>query len=252
MSKDIIEDKVEDSRFSGILGDDYDDTFKLICPHLEKLEASVGDSLVELYKKSPDRKVNVLDLGAGDGLTTIAILDSDRPYNLINKLIALDNEPNMLGQLTSNVSAKYPLAPLELIQEDALTYLKECESESFDFIGSCFVLHNFLDNYRQEVLAEIFRVLKPKGVFSNADKFAQEQPKHAQTLKQQIQLVIDSYLDANRPDLMREWILHYLDDEIPGRIWFEHEARQQLEHNGFRVIKTFRHGMEATLEAWKI
>ena len=52
MSKDSKDDAASDARFSGVLGDDYDETFRLICPHLDKLEASVGNSLVELYKKS--------------------------------------------------------------------------------------------------------------------------------------------------------------------------------------------------------
>ena len=234
-------------RFAGAIGEDYDDTFRLICPHLDQLEGSVADALQPIFDKcqTGDRPL-VLDLGCGDGLTAKPILDR---YSSAF-IYALDNEKQMLSQFEDNLSQD--AKRFKIVCEDALDYLQSVETGYFDAIGSCFVIHNWPDEYRLKVLDEIYRVLKSGGIFVNADKVAEPRPRHDEVFLKQLTLVIDTYSKAKRLDLLREWTVHYLEDNIPGVLWFESEAIKQLESRGFlSVARTFRYDLEATLVATK-
>ncbi len=55
--------------------------------------------------------------------------------------------------------------------DDALTALKKIAPDSVDIVASAYTLHNFLDSYRNEVIQEIFRILKPGGQFINGDRY---------------------------------------------------------------------------------
>jgi len=236
-----------EKRFSGTIGEDYDETFKLICPHLEELEESVALGIISSLKDFESGKsLKILDLGAGDGLTSKPILQKIENIDLY----AVDNEDLMLSQFEKNLS-EYS-SKVQIVCEDALVYLRQKEDHFFDAIGSCFVIHNWQQEYRLEVLKEIYRVLRPGGVFVNADKLAEPRPRHEEVFLKQLTLVIDEYTKVGRSDLMREWIVHYLEDNIPGVLWFESEAIDQLKSLGFSEIKnTFRCDLEATLVAVK-
>jgi ubiquinone/menaquinone biosynthesis C-methylase UbiE len=238
----------QNNRFAGVLGEDYDATFRLICPHLDRLEQSVADAFISLRHRIAGRNLKLLDLGCGDGLTSQAILNTIKGI----ELVALDSEPQMIHRMREKFLHSGEVPSITFVLEDSLTFLQQCDEASFDGVGSCFVLHNCDEVYRRKVLNEIYRVLKPEGVFANADKLAQPQPLHGQTFLKQLTLVIDSYTAAGRLDLLREWIVHYLEDNIPGRLWFEADAIQDLRTAGFnRVVNTFRYDLEATLVAVK-
>ncbi len=240
--------KEEDNRFSGAIGEDYDATFPLICPHLDQLEQSVADAFLSLRKSDPNRKLKILDLGSGDGLTAVPILNTITNIDLT----ALDNESKMLGHMEAKLGNTFQTSSINYVCEDALSYLQKCQEATFDCIGSCFVIHNMHEDYRRELIKEIYRVLKVNGIFANADKLAEPQPHHGQVFLKQLTLVIDAYTAANRPDLLREWVLHYLEDNIPGVVWFESDAIMDLKNAGFTsVSNTFRYDLEATLVAVK-
>ncbi len=97
--------------------------------------------------------------------------------------------------------------------------------------------YHWRDKYRLEVLQEIYRVLSPHGVFVNGDKIAEPRPRHDEVLLEQIRLCIDAYAKENRPDLLRAWVVHYLEDNISGVLWFEAEAIEQLKQVGFKSVK---------------
>lgn len=237
-----------DHRFSGPIADDYDATFRLICPHLDELEQSVGNALLRLKDGVLTRPLKILDLGCGDGLTSKVLLETLGSI----ELVALDNEPKMLEQAKQQLRGSPGARSVIYEEADALEFLRRVQDGAFDGIGSCFVLHNFEDEYRREVLREIFRVLVPGGLFANADKVAEPQPQHGRIFLKQLTVIIDTYLGSGRPDLMREWVLHYLEDNIPGRLWIEADAIGDLGDAGFKEIeKTFRYDLEATLVARK-
>lgn len=182
------------NRFAGVISENYDETIRLICPHLNALEQSVADGLHEIFDKPRMGKpFRVLDLGCGDGLTSISILEK---FSEDVELIAVDNEPKMLEQFRTNLSSFE--SAITLICDDALAYLRNIKPSYFDGVASCFVLHNWDDSYRLDVLREIYRVLHPGGIFVNADKIGQSRPLYEQTLLKEITLILDSYIEANR------------------------------------------------------
>ena len=70
------ENTPQDVRFSGVIADDYDATFRLVCPHLDQLEQSVADAFIPLRQGIQNRNLKLLDIGSGDGLTSRVILDT--------------------------------------------------------------------------------------------------------------------------------------------------------------------------------
>ncbi len=128
---------VSDNRFSGAVGEDYDATFKLICPHLDDLEQSVADGLLPLNEIKSRCKLDILDLGCGDELTPRSILNTLKNV----QLTALDNEPQMLLDLQENL--KEFTSCISVVEEDALSFLRRTPSGTFDGVGSCFTIHNW-------------------------------------------------------------------------------------------------------------
>jgi len=131
-------------------------------------------------------------------------------------------------------------------------YVKEIPDDSFDAVASGFVLHNFGRTDRNILIAEIHRVLKPGGIFVNADKYAHDDPeKRATVYKEQIARY-DVYDTIGRSDYKKEWVEHMERDEKEDLVFFEGEAKKYMEKLGFRNIKTnYREMMEAVVSGVK-
>jgi tRNA (cmo5U34)-methyltransferase len=56
------------------------------------------------------------------------------------------------------------------IQADAPTTLRELAAGSQDLVASAYAVHNFLEGYRDRVISEIFRSLRPSAIFFNGDR----------------------------------------------------------------------------------
>jgi ubiquinone/menaquinone biosynthesis C-methylase UbiE len=133
---------------------------------------------------------------------------------------------------------------LSTVAQDLNVYLASEKSESFDAVVSAFTIHNLSPEERKKVCAEVFRILKPGGVFVNADKIASDDvTAHEATLARQIEQFSVFKLQG-RPDLQDEWIAHYSEDE---RIKLtEKEWEKELQKSGFlQIKKNMRAGMEA-------
>jgi ubiquinone/menaquinone biosynthesis C-methylase UbiE len=232
-----------EKRFSEIIGEEYD-LFKLSLPHLDEIEKFSVKKLSDHFENGESAKV--LEIGFGTGITTKLLLD-DKKINLV----AIDNEPHMLDQarkkLTGIDNNRY-----ELIIADALDYLKIQPDSSFDGVISVWVLHNIVKDSRNIILKEIYRVIKPDGVFVNGDKIAvDDQAEHSKHLEWQIKQ-FDVYDTTDTPHLKQEWTKHYMEDEKPERILVEKEYIDGLSKIGFKDIKTEdRHYLDAVSSAIK-
>lgn len=191
---------------------------------------------------------NVIEIGCGPGYTTYAVLEAMSKV----KITAVDNEPSMMQQARRNLDEYVEKGQVRLIEQDAVEYLMETPSQSIDGIISAFTLHNFRNDYRQQIMKEIQRVLPPGGVFVNADKYAQHDPiQHAEALNRQLTQFNNIYRQIGRLDLAESWIEHYLEDELRERIMYEQEAHIDLRNQGFQSTTTYRNGMEAIIVAVK-
>ncbi len=239
--------KMNDKKFHGKLGEDYE-LFKLACPHFDDLQNTVGKTVKDYFKNKKESKIDVLEIGCGPGYTTEIILNSDKR----TKVIAIDNESVMIEQ-AKIVLNNYIKDRVKLIHADALEFLKKQNANYFDAFTSAFTLHNFHKDYRRKVLEEIYRVLKPEGIFVNGDKYAaDDKRKHKAAFEWQMQEFKIQYTKINRLDLIEEWTKHYEEDNKPNLIMKEGEAIQLMKNIGFKDVKIiFRKHTDAVLSAKK-
>lgn len=212
-------------RFSNNLGKEYE-LFKLAIPYHDLFQNNIIN-IIESYYPNSDR-VNVLEIGFGSGISSETLLNKNQKYSLVS----IDNEPIMLNlaenKLKNVLNKKFILKTI-----DALTYLKSQPDNSLDVIFSVWVIHNIQKDERDKIIKEIYRVLKPGGIFVNGDKIAIENLEiHKEDLGWQLKQ-FDLFDQIGRSDLKREWVQHYLEDERPGIIFTETEARYLLEKYNF-------------------
>ena len=236
-------------RFSGVLGKYYN-LRSLAMSYHEKFQDTVKEAIAKFATEHPEAtELKVLEIGTGTGLTSIRVLEADPRI----KLTTVDADGNLMEK------AKQALADMpdriEFINKDILSALKEMQDSSVDAMASALTIHNFPAEYRNQVMAELARVIKSGGLFVNADKYALEDPEaHAKSLKEQIDS-FDIFDKMNLPEvdipkLKQGWIGHYEDDEKTKM--GEKEQIEMMEKLGFKDIRVvFRESMEATITATK-
>jgi tRNA (cmo5U34)-methyltransferase len=152
--------------FQGPIADEYD-MLKLICPSAVEMSRKVGEFIGDWTPLYPYTYLNLLEIGCGTGITTAHLL-ACRDHI---EIVSVDNAPAMLSQSRQNLAQVLEEGRLHLIENDALSYLQGISNGSVDIIASAYALHNFLNGYRCRVLEEIFRALKPGGLFINGDRY---------------------------------------------------------------------------------
>jgi len=238
-------DAASEKRFSGALSDDYP-LWRLARPFLSEVHGVVTE---ELTKFTADRPAPVrgLDIGVGDGAITKLLL-----VNPKLEMVGVDNEPKMIAQAQEVLQSAVEGGRLKIVLDDALSFLAGLPAGSIDIAASGYVLHNVPEDYRDRVYGEIFRVLAPCGLFVNADKYAQSGQAHREALRWQLGLFFDVLVPRQQYDLLRDWVLHYVEDEAPGRIMQETDAIARLKGLGFKDVEiVYRQHMDAVLVARK-
>jgi ubiquinone/menaquinone biosynthesis C-methylase UbiE len=233
--------------FSGPLGEDYD-FIKLMCPNVPILHQKSA-ALIGAYR--PDQyPLRILELGCGTGLLTAAILTIKREGV---RLLAVDNEPTMLKQAERNLAEFVERGMLTLEARDALSSLAAAAPHSYDIVAAAYTLHNFEKNYRQKVFQAIRRVLKPGGLFLNADRYALDNVReHTEGTQREVTHYFKVFGELQRYDLLEKWIVHLVNDESPDHIMREDETLKALRRIGFvQIACHFRQGVDGLFTAEK-
>jgi len=232
-------------RFSGKLSDDYP-LWRLARPFLDDVHGALAKELSRVTKNHTG-SCRVLDVGMGDGAITGLLL----AYAEFD-VLGVDNEPKMLDRARQRLGGAIEEGRLTICLDDALHFLAERPAHSLDIVASGYVLHNLTAGYRQRLYAEIWRVLTPSGMFINADKYAQHGEAHRDALKWQLGQFFDVLERRNKIGLLREWVLHYVEDETAERVMPETDAIECLKRLGFESVEIiFRKYMDAVLVARK-
>lgn len=234
--------------FSGAIAEEYE-KLKLICPAAAEMSRRVGDFMAEWLRGRavPD---SVLELGCGTGVTTAALLAAlgEAP------LTAIDSEPAMLAQARANLAPWIEAGRLRLVENDALSFLRAQADGSVDIIASAFTLHNFMDGYRSEVLREIFRVLKPGGLFVNGDRYGLDDTlEHTRLIQEEVKQYFKVFRDLNRIDLLEHWIVHLFSDESPDRVMRLAPALENMAEIGYQAVTVhYRNEVNALVSGVKL
>ena len=232
-------------RFAGKLSDDYP-LWRLARPFLDEVHEAFAKEL-RGFTKGRSGPLRVLDIGMGDGAITKILLQDPKL-----DVTGIDNEPKMIEQARKALRASIAGGRLTVALDDALHYLAALPQHSLDIVASGYVLHNLTANYRERLYGEIWRVLAPAGLLINADKYAQQGEAHREALNWQLGLFFNVLGTRGQYDLLREWVLHYVEDEAADRVMPEADAIMRLELLGFANVKIVcRKYLDAVLVARK-
>lgn len=226
-----------DAIFSGVIGKEYE-MLKLICPLMTEMSRLVGET-ASCYP-AKQAVLNVVEIGGGTGITTLALLTSRNDLHVTS----IDNEPTMQNQAKQHLNAWSEENRLTFNGLDALSALQTMPADSADIVASAYTLHNFEDGYRQRVIVEIFRVLKPGGQLINGDRYALDNiNQHTRMIQEEVSGYFKVLTGINRLDLLEHWLVHLFSDESENHVMREGVALAQLQQAGFTDIN-LSHRME--------
>lgn len=126
---------------------------------------SEGETVV--LELLPERVERVLDLGCGDGRLLALALEA-RPAA---GGVAVDFSPPMLERARERFS---DVPGVEVREHDLAEPLPDLGS--FDLVVSSLAIHHLEDARKRELYAEVFRLLRPGGRFSNLEHVSSPTP----------------------------------------------------------------------------
>jgi SAM-dependent methyltransferase len=129
--------------FTGRIGEEYG-FLSVICPNVAVLIRNLGAAVAAF---EPEAAIRGLEIGCGTGLSTLSLLSQRENLHLR----ALDASPAMLKQARDNLSDYVGAGRLELIESDALDFLRRQPDASVDVVASNYAIHNFRNDYRAQV-----------------------------------------------------------------------------------------------------
>lgn len=120
-------------------------------------------------------------------------------------------------------------------------------------MASAYAVHNFLETYRDQVLNEIFRVLRPSGIFVNGDRYAlDDTAAHTRLMQDDVRRYFKVFSSINRFDLLEQWVLHLFSDESADHIMRLGPSLTKMRGIGFDPVEVhFRDGVSTLLTAVK-
>lgn len=213
----------------------YDATVDLAAPYYRVMHEVLMDLVaLRAAEIGPSRRLEVLDVGSGSGVTTVAILE--RFANA--RVVALDFSREMNALLQGKLEACFGEESAardrwEILELDVLDPGVDVQrlrrhagpsSDGFAIIVTALTLHHFLASQKASVYRLLHGALAPGGIFINADFFA-----------------MDSDLSSHADQVTRRWIergfdspapdssASALDAETRGRLkveWIDHLARE--------------------------
>jgi len=210
------------------------DLLLLAAPHYVDCQQKIGEILKTYFSTRKAGRIEILEMGCGNGHTSEVILKADeRIY-----LTAVDNEPEMIKQAKRRLEGYIKKERIKIVKSDALKYVKESKAEKFDAFVTALTIHNFKFDYRRKFIKETCRLLKPGGIFINMDRYAQDNEKvFKKGLDWQIGMYKKVFSRLGKEDLIEKWLEHEDHDSRPDVIMKEGAAVSDMKKSGFKNIK---------------
>ncbi len=235
----------KENLFTGRIGEEYE-LLRILCPNAALLAEQLGREVAAWGAGAP---LIGLEIGCGTGISTLALLDS---YEQL-RLVAVDSAATMIGQARENLAAFVTAKRVTFIESDALAFLEARPAASFDVIASNYAIHNFTQAYRRRVLEELFRVLKPGGLFVNGDRYAiDDAAQHLALTQATLRHWFKIFGEMQRYDLLEDWVAHLASDESVDHIMPLSPALTEMDEIGFAPVEIlFRDGVDTLVKASK-
>jgi tRNA (cmo5U34)-methyltransferase len=108
-------------------------------------------------------------------------------------------------------------------------------------------------SYRDQVLSEIFRVLRPGGIFVNGDRYALDDTAlHTRHTQEDARGYFKAFSAIGRFDLLEQWVLHLFGDDSADHIMRLSPSVAKMRGIGFDPVEVhFRDGVNTLLAAVK-
>ncbi|NQU78136.1 class I SAM-dependent methyltransferase [Candidatus Woesearchaeota archaeon] len=252
---------MSEERFSGKLGKEYN-LVKLAYPHHDEFQEKLVEELDQHHGRwkntsfHPHKQI-VLEIGTGTGITTEQILR----LTYFVHVDSIDNEPVMIAQAEEKLEKTKSSGKIENFYEitcqDVRDYFYEASVKpnfkQYDAVASAWTLHNLEQRERRDIYKGILHVLKPGGLFVNADKFGyNNEGYHYRTMIRQTKMILENLCKVGRTDLAVELVTHNLEDNHSNRVLKDEDTVAELTEIGFVDVKmTYRHLMEGVMVAKK-
>ncbi len=238
------QETLQDNLFTGRIGAEYD-FLRLMCPNHVLLAKRLGETVGGFR---PGEPLVGFEIGCGTGISTLALLAA-RDALTVN---AIDAAPAMLDQAREHLADYVQSGRVTFAQADALDALKALPAASIDVVASNYAIHNFLDGYRDLVLAEAHRVLKSGGIFVNGDRYAMDdRAAHLADTQETVRRWFKLFREIDRLDLLEDWVVHFYSDELPEHVMYFAPSMKKLEALGFSVRIDYREGVDTLVVATK-
>lgn len=177
-----------------------------------------------------DKDIKIIDIGSGTGEELKNILKQ----NQFVKIIAVDNDKRMIKRLEKNLKGHIKNKNVIPVCQDIFKYIKTLESSAFDAVTSFWTIHNFTKAARRELLKEIYRILKPNGIFVNMDKYVYDNPEKEQ---KSFDETVARLKKISNKQVAHTAITHEQEDRHPDIIMKENESAVEMKKIGFINIK---------------
>jgi len=168
-------------------------------------------------------------------------------------VVAIDSAAKMIDQARESLADYVAAGRVDFREADALEALKALPAASVDVVASNYAIHNFTQDFRAQVLAEIHRALVPGGLFVNGDRYAMDdRAAHLADTQAMVRQWFRLFRELDRLDLLEDWVVHLYSDESPEIIQYFKPSIQQLESLGFAPVTVdFREGVDTLVKAIK-
>ncbi|MDO8524328.1 MAG: class I SAM-dependent methyltransferase [bacterium] len=222
---------------------------KLAIPYYDKIQKLTGNLLISNLKSSfPENDYFlILEIGFGTGETTRQILAAADKIGVKIRIVAIDNEIEMLKVATKKIKDRRA----SFILAGANEFLTD-QNQKYHGIVSGFMIHNLIKDQRIEIVNKVLEVLEPNGVFVNADKIAQNDPiAYWKDLVEQMKKIDDLWnQDQGNRKYWDYWRQHYVQDSGSNKMT-ESELQSLLQPKCQKVEFCERHGMDEICVAVK-
>jgi len=237
--------RIDENLFTGPIGAEYR-MLELICPNAALLARRVAERVAQWRE---GERLEVLEIGCGTGVSTLPLVAGRDDLHVT----AIDSAAKMLDQARSNLADWVAAGRVDFVEADALGFLRGLADASLDVVSSNYAVHNFLDDYRRAFLAEIFRVLKPGGLFVNGDRYAMDdRAAHLSATQAEVRSWFAKLGAIGRYDLLEDWVAHLFSDESPEHVMYLTPALERMTALGFADIHVeYREGVDTLLTAAK-